>query len=402
MLTPRGEGKGLRASSAVDARVTALGLVALSVGVALLVSPDQPAEPELFTQWLFNYGCGLVKRALVGDMLARFVFAGPLPITASAMHAVATNLSVATALLFALFSARVWVASAAASRTARVQTLLAVLLLSVAPVGAVYYAGARQYQEVCNLLLLALFAHAAATRALQSTLPALAVLLSLVSTLIHESSLLSTTPVMLTLAVMQTPDGPQRRRAIVAAAGAFALCTALVLYVGAATTATAACITSQLTSRLAFPVDPSKVEVLTSSFTGNVWMTLRAYVDVDNGSRVLLSLVVAAPAMLFLAASLRRRDPGRTGWWLVAVGLLPFGLIPLADDVYRWFVLSVVGLSVLLLSGDRTQERPVEDTRVLALGIAALVIAVVVPFPFFWGASSNPLFHRMMALVHLL
>lgn len=385
-----------------NARLVAVGIVALAAFVAVLSVPGRASEPELFTQWLFNYGCGLVKRALVGDILTRVVLRPGHPISATAMHAVVVAISVVTALLFALYSARVWIAGGPAPRPQRIQVLLATALLSMSPIGAMYYAGARQYPEVSNLLVLALFANVLLARPPHRALLACGALASLISTLIHESSLLSTSPVMLALAVMDTPEGPARQRATAVSVGTLALSTVAVLYIGAVSPAIAACVTDQLASRVGFPLDPEKVAVLTTTFSGNILMTLRAYAEADNGLRIPLSLVLAAPAMLFLCLSLMRREPGRMGWALAAVGLLPFGLIILADDVYRWFVLSVVGLCVLLLASAWHHDHDAEDDWLTMLGLAALLIALVVPYPFFRGASANPLFDRLLAVVRLI
>ncbi len=230
MLTPDVDLGGPRTPSALNARLVALGLVGLTAAVAVLSVPAQSTEPELFTQWLFSYSCGPLKRALVGDILTRFVFSDTRPISVVAMHVVATAVSVATAMLYGLFAARVWMARAIAPPTQRAQMLVAVALLSLTPVGAMYYAGARQYPEVSNLLVLALFSHLLLARPPHTWLLATAALVSLASTLIHESSLLSTIPVILALAVMHAPNGRSRQTAITVGAATFAVCTALVMY----------------------------------------------------------------------------------------------------------------------------------------------------------------------------
>lgn len=400
MSLPRRDGVGLQPSSERHTRAVAFGILALAAGAAVLSAPARSSEPELFTQWLFTYGCGLVKRALVGDLLTRFVFSGGTPIAEMSVHVVAVVVAVASVMLYALFAARVWLARPAVSSAQRVQTLTTIGLVSMAPVGAMYYVGARQYPEVGALMVLALFANWLLMAPRHSWLLASAMLASICSILIHEASLLSTIPIMLTLTVMRAPDGQSRRLADAMGAGTFVVCAALVVYMGAVSPATAACVTNQVASRVGFAVDPPMVEVLTTTFVENIVMTVQGYTSPWNGTRIPLSLLVTAPALIFLAASLARREANRRGGRLAAVGLCPLGLIVLADDVYRWFVMAVVGLSVLLLTSVWQHDEPVEDDWVITLGLAALVIAFVLPYPFFRGASSNPLFDYAMTFMH--
>jgi hypothetical protein len=379
--------------------------LAVAAIFTLATLPASSKEPGIYIQWLFSYQFGLIKRGLIGTVLLNGVYPSRLVAT-SQLFRLSLLVSLATMGLYAAWALRIWRRRRPDSRDF-LEHLMVVGLLIATPIGVVYYVANSQYMEVVLVLLLAIFCHVLCSRPARTiALPVLFVC-CLASALVHEEALLSTVPVMLAgYYVSYASARPADRRVLAPLAAVYGLCLLLVLIAGARTGSMAAPITQHIISRHAadLPLDLHYSQVLDRSLTDNLRFTFGEYSRYWNGSRIVLAFVVVLPAIVFLSRRLLDKYPRRIGRMLVAVGLLPLGLAVIADDVFRWYVLIVIGLGSLNLVHTREAlARSDEEVPVrvrgsqVGFGMIAL-LAAVLPFPFFPGDAPNPLLPAVMRI----
>lgn len=360
--------------------------------VAAVVVPMEAKSPELHSQWLLGYDHGLVKRGLAGALLRGLVFRGDGRITTDSMLTATTVVALVALALFTLLAVQAHRARGAAR--GEVADLVPSALLLLTPVGALYLVSNSQYLEVTHLLLLAAYALVLVRRPPPAVGIPVLVATCVVATLLHESALVSVVPLVLVLHWLV--GGARRDRGtIVVAGGTVVLCLAVVLAASAHSSAVADEAVAGVEAR--YPTSAAEEQetrdVLTRSVPDNVGYAFDRYRSVSGGgSRVVLSLAVAAPAMAFLGARLLARLGRRRGAVLLGATLAPLALCLIADDVYRWYVLVVVGMAVADLVLDVTGPRPRPGAGPsAAAGLLAMAVAGVLPYPYFLGNDGNPL-----------
>lgn len=413
---PEASADPVRPSARWDVDLVGLGLLALVVVVALVALPTEPKGAELYSQWLLGYDHGLVKRGLVGTVLLGTLFSSGGRISPDDMFAVSAGIALLSLASYVALGARVWISRrpgwrAGARRVTDddvLATLLVLALLLASPIGLAYYVSNSQYLEQVNLLVLSVFAHVALSRPRRAVLVATAVACSVLSTLAHENALLSTVPVMLAGTAYRCGGLRAGRRTLAVLGTTGVACLALVVVAGATTSQVAAEVVRDAEAR--YPTEVAdRTEtglVLTRSVPDNIAYTFDKYSSLSGGgSRIPLSLLVTAPAMAFLAMLIRRRDPSAAGLLLVVAALAPCALVLLGDDVYRWFVLAVVGLAVLVLAIAPTGAAPDPAGRarrpggLVALGVLALLAATALPYPYFLDNDGNPMSDQLLRVL---
>lgn len=403
--------------------VVVAGLVLISLVIALVATPLDPVDPDNYLLWLVAYGDGPLRRGLVGTILTATVLRGDSAALED-LFAATTAVSWLTYLSFLALVVRTW----AQRRTLRhtlleigrpdgfVVDLLTMIVLVASPIGVLFYVSEAYYLDVANLLILSVFAHVVLSRPRRSIATVALVLCSALATLVHENALLTTVPAMAAIYWISSERGTRSRPALVRTLAAPVGCVVLVgvLALGSGDAGPPAVRAAAERLDVSQFGAAEATEIMERSVLDNVSYAFDKYRSLSGGgSRVIFTLLVAGPALWFLCVAITRRTPSSQRRWLLLAGLAPLGLTLLADDVYRWFSLSIVALGlVLLLVGSASSNEPGalggagvgeshdldarprdgrQDGNLVPFGILAIVPALVLPYPYFLTNDGNPM-----------
>lgn len=404
-----------------------VGLVLVASLTALVVTPLDPVDADNYLLWLTSYSDGPIKRGLVGSVLtATGIADGRVSVddllTLSTTVAWITFLSYLALVVRVWWSQRTtWNADQASTRSSGsfLVSLLAMALLVASPIGVLFYISESYYLDVVNLLVLSVFVHLALFRPRRSIAFAALAICSVLAVLVHENALLSTVPVMMAIYWMLTEQGRRSNDVLVRLVPTYLGCAALVVWLSVGSDRVGGSAVTNAAERLHVSTFGAAEadRVMNRSLLDNVAYTLDKYQSLSGGgSRVLLTALVTGPAIAFLAFSLVRDVRPDTRRWLLVGGLAPLGLALLGDDVYRWCSLSAIALAVAVLTIGTSQPEEDEarpdstvttaaserDLTLVALGIVALVAALVLPYPYFHGNGPNPMSEPFLrALSHI-
>lgn len=382
----------------------------------LAAIPSAPKNPGSFIQWLFNYDYGLIKRGLIGHLITHLRNSSD-PISMAGMFYLATGLSLLTWTLYAAISIRAWrgkFGRALSMTGSWIIVLLIVAILTASPIGVSYYVSNSHNLEVVNLLNLAIFANIIFFRPIRPWPIAALISFSLISVLVHESALLSTIPVGFLIYVLLYAK-PFDKKLLSLLLGLYVFCIALVVVAGI----NSRTVSQQIVDGVVRGVDApfasaiqskmaDKTDVLQFTLADNMRKGFRSFTKPRHLTRAAFAVLVTAPAMLFLSLLLFHRLQRRMAIVAVMAGLLPLSLTLLADDVFRWLILTIVGLSVLSLApaADHFKSEAMSDVTthrggsapIIGLGIVALLTAVDLPYPYFMTNDGNPLLDAALKL----
>lgn len=375
-------------------------LILVAILHAIVAVPFDPSKVATNPQWLFSYEFGLIKRGLVGELLTKTIFAGRTTITQGELFTVIRLVSIAAFLLSVLVAVLAWIRA----QDDWLTRLVVTALLIATPIGSVYYVSNGYYLEVVNLVVL--FAYVAFLFARPPAATGLAVLLvaCIATTLIHESALLSVAPAMILLHYLTYVQAAGNRGTVAALAVIYLACVGLALYASPHSAAAFEAMSRSVAARVDWEVNPLNLLPLTRSTTENVAWAFHQYVDANGlrpgGWRILLSLLVTGPAILFLSYLLVYRLRPQFSAPALLIASQPFVLTFLADDIYRWYVLVVINLCLasliplpehVLKASARDLPAPsARDLRV-GTGFVAVLVAFALPFPYFRSNDGNPL-----------
>lgn len=402
--------------------IVVLGLVAVSAVMSVVSIGDVAKGQALYSQWLITYDQGLVKRGLLGTVLTSVFFPGDGQISLGSLYRISFATAAIALALAMLVVLRVWWACRASwtdragegSGREAASFLVASALLIATPIGYLYYLSNNSYYEVVNLGLLALFVNVVLFRPSRTVGFAVLVVVSLVSLLVHENSLLSTIPVMVVLTWLVCEAGSWDRKVLAKLGLVLVASGVITVALGPSSVDAGPSLVSSMSTRYELPAaDWQETEdVLTRSVPDNVRYAFDKYQSkTGGGSRIIFSLLVTVPAMAFLVSAARRRLDRDRQLPVIGATFLPMLLVFLADDVYRWFIFTVIGLAfvtiVLERFPDAGRAAPVDGAdaeeavaapasssdqiSVLALGMVVILIACLVPYPSFLGYGTNPL-----------
>lgn len=370
----------------------------------LTAIPSAPKNPESFIPWLFNYDYGLIKRGLIGHLIKNLRNPTDL-ISIAGMFYLTTGLSLLAWGLYAAMSVRAW--QGKLFEGSWVTLLLVISLLTASPIGISYYVSNSHNLEVVNLLTLAIFANIIFFHPPRSLALVALISFSIVSVLVHESSLLSTIPLGFMIYVLlyaKTFD----KSLLCTLPIIYLICIVIVIIAGINSRTVAQHVVDSVVrsvdSNLAAAIQSKindKLDVLQYSFYENLQKGLRSFTKTRHITRAVFSFVVTAPALLFLSILLFRRLQSRVAVLAIIVGLSPLLLTLVADDIFRWLILAIVGLSVLNLTPAADHFKVgaashVASASIIGLGIIALLTAVDLPYPFFMSNDGNPLLGAML------
>jgi hypothetical protein len=375
------------------------GLMFIATLFALTAVPLAPKNPDSFVQWLVSYEYGLTKRGLVGSLLQNFWFRGPISL--KDMLCVSNFIALFAWALFVVLSIRVWFLIPKNENW--IITFIVICILIATPIGIIYYVSTSHNLEVVNLFLLAAIVNLFLSRPCRMIADISLLFFSILSVLIHELALLSTIPI-----AMAAYSLTQRisQRSIIILAGVYLICGALVVVAGGnsrevARPAVYHAVRGMDTefSAAIGPKIQDRIDVLQFTFVENLKKGFRSFSKVAHVNRAFFTMLIAGPAICFLSIVIFQQVQRGIGLILIATGLMPLSLILLADDIFRWAILTVVGLSILaLVAGTARRDHMLESIdvagpeAVIGFGILALLASSDLPYPYFLNNDGNPLF----------
>jgi hypothetical protein len=240
------------------------------------------------------------------------------------------------------------------------------------------------------------------------------IIFSIVSALVHESALLSTIPAAFVIYyIMYGKDVFRFLHAILVVV--YVICISVVVIAGQNSRQMAEKIVdsaiqrtdNELASAIKVKRD-DKIDVLRFTLIDNLKKGLGSLKKTRHYTRLISCFLVVAPALFFLSVALISRLRWPVAAVAVAIGLLPLSLTVLADDVFRWLILAVIGLAGLNLVPVSAQfmreewsERAKDGaalTPTVGLGVVALITALVLPYPNFMSNDGNPLYGTVLKL----
>jgi hypothetical protein len=383
-----------RASSAssILALAGAVVLAASAVGVYRMAG-DEALLTWTYTHWAFTYEHGLVKRALVGDLVHRLA---PQADLYTLVERIALLLALAASFAVCWTCWRPWYRRPGAA-------LLAFGVVATTHVATLQHAfyDLGRFDQIG--LLLALLSVGAIVR-LGPTTPAAIVVgaACVVALLIHEAFLLMYTPLIVACWIWRAGDRwrwlDPRLLAVVAVHGAV---LAVLVALGRPDVGEAALV-DQLTARHGAWINPRSVQVL----YGDVTTEMARSIALLASPRRLVQHVVLGAALLptlWLVVAIVRGARGSAAAapaafareaGLVAAALSPLVLYAIGIDFARWWALALTNLFVvlgLLLADSRRWEsaaseaigrRPALVWAILAVSLVAGPLGVAAsPFP---------------------
>jgi hypothetical protein len=325
---------------------------------------------------------------------------------------VATIVSLLAWMLYALISAQAVVSQFNCDRWLIVMIVAAILIST--PIGITYYVSNSHHLEIINLLTLAIFTIIILLRPGPGLGLGILISFSVVSVLVHESALLSTIPAAFVIYFLMHGKHVGRFSHAVLV-GVYVICISLVVIAGQNSRQMAEKIVdsaiqrtdNELASAIKVKRD-DKIDVLRFTLIDNIKKGLGSLKKPRHYTRLISCFLVAAPALFFLSVILVSRLRWPVAAVTVAIGLLPLSLSVLADDVFRWLILAVIGLAVLNLVPASAQfvreewsERAKDGatlTPTVGLGVVALITALVLPYPNFMSNDGNPLYGTVLNL----
>lgn len=342
----------------------------------------------VLTIWTFTYEHGFLKRALVGDAMAR-VFGAP-------SEALVTVLSGIIAVAAAAALLR-WFAGPALRDGSVGAWLFALVAAShSATLSNVFYDLGR-FDHIGLLILLGcLTSLAHGTPGLRLALVPVACAVGL---LVHEAFALMFVPLI--FAAWEYEEGRARRGARVVCLAGLAAFTWVIGTYGRMTELPMDEYIRHLDARQSISIVEGSVFVLYSDFQQSVSGTVGTIWDTWYLVNHVGMLVLLLPSFIFLwrlghRVAAKEGVLGRPAKLVLAAAFTPLLLYPLGWDSSRWWAISLtnlfIALSYLWMRDGSTraleaaiERKPVLVAAVLGLSLVAGPLGVVEPFPLFEG-----------------
>lgn len=364
--------------------------------------PTQPRQPGNFLAWLFSYEFGLIKRGFLGEIITAYLYPAPEKISLMNLFWIIRVVSVLTfvfAMLIAFLS--LWQQTKnLVSGTDKISLLLVIAIFLGTPIGIPYYVSNGFYTEV--VLFFFLFLFYGYLKAFPDSKGRFFVLglLSLASCLTHEISLLSTIPTMLLIYYLGFGKIESLWKVKIQLVAIYGACIALMAIASSQSSGAKQRLFGYVATRVGegfFLVDHPFL-VLCRSFVDNLVHTYNCYFKGEQiqvgGVRVIWSLLVILPALTFLIRQFYLRTNRKVFQLCMLIGLLPLGLYILGDDTYRWNIFIIVNFCLfnLLTVASPAQAAQKQHPLHLCVGVVAIAVALIIPYPYFASAPGYPSF----------
>src|SRR5262249_19713285 len=134
------------------------------------------------------------------------------------------------------------------------------------------------------------------------------IMFCIISILIHESALLSTVLTVLLLYYIKYASCAFDKKAMTLSILTYVACTAIVLSISPNSSEAAGKLYQDISTRVDWPLSQETFKVLVRTTRDNIIYTISEYFDANGirpgGWRILFSLVVVFPSMIFLSSQI--------------------------------------------------------------------------------------------------
>jgi hypothetical protein len=357
---------------------------AVTAAVGLLVALSQLQSANDFTadHYLFTYQDGLVRRALVGSLLA--LATGDAPVSRELVTFLGFGY---LALFIGLGATLVGIAWARGDR--RTVVLLAVLLVASPQAMVLAYDTGKFDTLLLSLTPIAALAILGGRR----SAVIVAALASLVGVLVHEIHAIAGVPLILALLLARHGTSTRSRLLLPLIVGVPVAIAVVAIGLGATTVGgSLESVQALAGARAGFETEVETAVVQTVSFRENLAWT--AAVMRGRPLALLATVLVAVPAGVAALLLARRRPRPRSSTgpvsWTDRLGLLlvhprtpvlaalsPVLLFPIGFDWYRWVAMAVTNLVLLGLWREAGGDRALAPDDVEGPGMPAVVAVLL-------------------------